>query len=401
MTASISEIIREQPDASALDDRSAARSGNVFVSPASPTAPVDRLWYTRCPAPTPFGVAIQQGGLAQAFAADGIHWEALQDASDPVVRRSHYTHSQPHSFRQGGNIPALWARANGALTRVIGLSWVDEFQGIIALPSSMIRHVSDLRGRRLGLPHNPRTDIVDFHRATALRGYDSLLDVAGLTLRDVALVPLAHTPTSLAEARATADNGLAMRMATERPHEFAREVAALLSGEVEAVFVKGAPGLEAVNIAGARIIVEIEQHSDRLRHANNGTPRPLTVDTALLTRRPDLVAKALGAAVSAGEWALAHPDQARAYIAREVRAAEHWVAPAYPRGSHTQLTIGLDPQHIAALDNFKAFLVKHGFLSQDFDLSAWIDASVFDRLTHERVVPGVDQPIGKSSPTPA
>lgn len=341
---------------------------------------IDLLWYTRCPAPTPFGVAIQQGRLDQAFAPHAIRWQALQDAADPAIRRSHYTHSQPHSFRQGGNIPALWARANGASTRVIGLTWVDEFQGIVALPASGIRDVADLRGRRLGLPDNPRTDIVDFHRATALRGYDSLLDVAGLTLADVSLVRLVHQPNSLAETAAVKHEGLTRRLATERPHEFAREVAALLRGEVDAVFVKGAPGLEAANIAGAHIVVEISQQENRLKHANNGTPRPLTVDTTLLQARPDLVAQALGAALSAGRWAAGHPSETQAYVAREVRAAEHWVAPAYQNGVHTQLTIGLDPLHIAALDDFKAFLVKHAFLRHDFDLASWIDASIIDLL---------------------
>lgn len=341
---------------------------------------VRTLWYTRCPAPTPFGVAIQQGRLEEALAQQHIGWQALQDAADPVIRRSHYTHSQPHSFRQGGNIPALWARANGADTRVIGLTWVDEFQGIVALPASGIRDVGDLRGRRLGLPHNSRTDIVDFHRATALRGYDSLLDVGGLGLDDVTLVTLLHQPNSLAEAAAVASDGLARRLATERPHEFSREVAALLGGEVDAVFVKGAPGLEAANIAGAAIVVEIGQQPDRLRHANNGTPRPLTVDTGLLQARPDLVAAALGAAVRAGQWAAAHPAEAKAYVAREVRAAEYWVGPAYPGGAHAQLSIALDPLHIAALDNFKAFLLQHDFLPRDFDLSAWIEPSVFDSL---------------------
>ena len=71
--------------------------------------PVNRLWYTRCPAPTPFGIAIQQGWLDDEFRDEGIDIQALQDSRDPVIRQSHFTHSQAHSFRQGGNIPALWA----------------------------------------------------------------------------------------------------------------------------------------------------------------------------------------------------------------------------------------------------------------------------------------------------
>jgi ABC-type nitrate/sulfonate/bicarbonate transport system substrate-binding protein len=84
------------------------------------TSDIQRLWYTRCPAPTPFGVAIQQGRLQEEFVNDGFDVKALQDATDPLVRQSHYTHSQPNSLRQGGNIPALWARSQGGRTRVIG-----------------------------------------------------------------------------------------------------------------------------------------------------------------------------------------------------------------------------------------------------------------------------------------
>jgi ABC-type nitrate/sulfonate/bicarbonate transport system substrate-binding protein len=199
------------------------------MTQAKVTPPVDRLWYTRCPAPTPFGIAIQQGWLQEEFRAENIDVRALQDASDPAIRQSHYTHSQPRSFRQGGNIPALWARANGADTRVIGLSWVDEFQGLVALPSSGIHTPADLRGRRFGLPRNTRTQVVDFHRATALRGFVTLLDAVGLTLDDVELVELPTTPRGLADEPPVRNRGAAQLLATERAQEFSFEALATKS----------------------------------------------------------------------------------------------------------------------------------------------------------------------------
>jgi ABC-type nitrate/sulfonate/bicarbonate transport system substrate-binding protein len=340
---------------------------------ATETPSVERLWYTRCPAPTPFGIAILQGSLHDEFRGDGVDIRALQDASDPVIRQSHYTHSQPHSFRQGGNVPALWARAQGADTRVIGVSWVDEFQGLVALPSSGIRTAADLRGRRFGLPRNTRSQVVDFHRATALRGFVTLLGAAGLTLDDVQLVELPTAPRGLADEPSVRNRGAKQLLATERAQEFSFEALALARNEVDVVFVKGASGLDAANLIGAQVIVDLNDQPDRLLHANNGTPRPLTVDATLLRERPDLVARVLARTIEAGEWATAHPQAALAYVARETRSAEHWVQYAYGSQLGQNLQIGLDQTAVAALENFKQFLVEHQFLAQDFDFANWID----------------------------
>jgi ABC-type nitrate/sulfonate/bicarbonate transport system substrate-binding protein len=343
------------------------------MSPVGSASAIQRLWYTRCPAPTPFGIAIQQRRLEEEFAGDGIDLKALQDAADPSIRESHYTHSQAHSFRQGGNIPALWARSQGARTRVIGLTWVDEFQGLIALPSSGIETSADLKGRRFGLPRITRTRVVDFHRATALRGFNSLLDAEGLSLDDVQLVSLDSAPRNLSDSAPVRDEGVRRLLETERAQEFSREVLALLRQEADVVFVKGATGLEATNLIGARVITDTSAQSNRLLHANNGNPRPLTVDADLLEQHPDIVARVLACTIEAGEWASAHAEEVRAYIARETRSAEHWVRYAYPETLHEQLTIDLQPRDIAAFENFKNFLLEQAFIPADFDLAAWID----------------------------
>lgn len=334
---------------------------------------MSRLWYTRCPAPTPFGIAAQKGWLQQEFAADGIDVKALQDADDVKIRRSHFTHTQPWSFRQGGNIPALWARAQGSETRLIGLSWVDEFQALITLDRQLDASPEALQGRRFGFPLNTRASVVDFHRATALRGFSSLLGVIGVQLEDIDLVDLPHTPRGLEDAKPSVDASLADWLDAQRSHEFAREAEALLRGEADVVFVKGATGLDIANVLDAKILVEIGAQSNRVLHANNGTPRPLTVDAQLLRERPDLVERVVARTLDAADWAQAHPGDVAHYVARETRSAEHWVGHAYPGGLHRQLTLGLDPRALAALADFKHFLFTWGFIPSDFDFEAWID----------------------------
>ena len=85
-----------------------------------PTPALDRLWYTRCPVPTPLGLASQLGWFLDEFRDDGIGVFTLQEADQVSLRESHYDHHLTNSFRQGGNVPAIWARArtlDGASTR--------------------------------------------------------------------------------------------------------------------------------------------------------------------------------------------------------------------------------------------------------------------------------------------
>ena len=140
---------------------------------------LDTLWYTRCPVPTGLGIALQQGWLEAALRADGTSLRSLRESDQEAVRESHFDHTLQNSVRHGGNIPALWARAAGRETRVIGLSWSDETQLILTLPGSGILTVRDLKGRRFGLPLWAKAQI-DFARAQALRGLENALSLEGL-----------------------------------------------------------------------------------------------------------------------------------------------------------------------------------------------------------------------------
>jgi len=321
---------------------------------------VDTLWYTRCPVPTPLGLASREGWIGQEFAKDGIDIKTLQETQDPELRESHYDHRLPHSFRQGGNVPAIWARANGTDTRVIGLNWVDEAQLIVVLPSSGISKPEDLKGKKIALPKNDIS--IDHQRASALRGVVVILGVGNLTTKDVSLVDLAIPKSAPGIGWTSNARGA-----------YATEFEALNSGKVDAIFVKGARGLEAAAQHGANIVYDVRQHPDAKVRANNGAPRPITVDAGLLRDRPDIVARFLSRVVDVADWAATHEAETVAYIAKESGSTDEWVRKAYGNNIHLHQGTDLNPESIAALEGYKNFLLEWGFLKADFDVNAWID----------------------------
>ncbi|QBQ98876.1 ABC transporter substrate-binding protein [Paraburkholderia pallida] len=336
----------------------------------SSSAHTQPLWYVRSPVPTPLGIAVHLGWLNGELSADGVAIRSLRD-STRHDRSSISDHTLAQSFRQGGSIPAMWARSNGANTRLIGLSWVDESQLILALPASGIHSVAALRGRRLAIPRR-RADRIDIFRASALRGFVNALSLEGLSTRDVDLVDVeARTLQSVDAQREpgqfASPDGFSSRSL------YAAEAAALLRGQVDAIYVKGSTGLEIAQVIGAQVVIDIGFHPERRIRNNNGTPRPLTVNADVLAQHPDIVEGFLKLVVDAGEWAKSHPDETVDYVTQETASSLEWVRTAYGPVLHQHLGVNLEAESIAALAEFKDFLYEWGFLEADFDVADWID----------------------------
>lgn len=313
----------------------------------------DTIWYTRCPVPTATGIAADLGWLTAEFAPDGIAVRSLQDVSRAEAADFHYTHAHPGLFREGGNVPALWARSRGEETRLIGLTWIEERQVIHVREDSPVVEPGQLKGLRLAMP---RHDIaIDFWRAMALHGFGGALGVAGLTLDDAELVEVP---------------------AGQVAGQWEAEFAALASGEVDAVYTKGAVALETAKRYPSRIAVELDEVPDRRFRVNNGTPRPITVHQRLLDERPDIAVRFLSVLFRAASWAAGNPDETARILAAETGSGPAGVTGAYTRASRFRdLHADLSPERLDLLSEQEHFLRTHGFLGSPVQVPTWADGA--------------------------
>lgn len=363
------------------------------------TTALHEIWHARCPVPTPLSVAVQLGWIENSLRQrGGVRLRSLPETSDPVEPAQYHESALPNSFRQGGSVPAIWARANGQLTRVIGLSWTDEYQAVIAMPRAGITAIDQLRGRRVGIPRHEVT--IDHSRAAALRGFSAILATEGLSLADVELIDLPdHQVPSV-----TLDGAVIATGNGRRGHyRYTSEVHALARGDVDAVYVKDTSGAQATHLLGAMVIGNIGFHPDPYVRINNGTPRPLTVSQYLLDHHPELVRDLLTQVVLAGEWALTHREATITMVARETGWADSWVRYGYGDDVNKNLKLGLSPAWVTGLDTFKNFLAAQGFLASNFDINAWVDPAplrdVLDRMRQPTVTAGRPDPQYSAFPT--
>jgi ABC-type nitrate/sulfonate/bicarbonate transport system substrate-binding protein len=326
---------------------------------------VTELWYTRCPVPTASGVALEQKWLQAELAQLGITLSSVRASNDRGTRTSHYDHSLKGMFREGGNIPAIWARARGRNTAVVGLTWVPEQQLILARPDGKIREVADLRGKRLGLPQHGG-HVVDHRWSMSLHGFLSALSLAGLGPQDVQFVDIKTPQTDLREK---ADGTLGDRATLGRPENAAVET--LLRGDVDAIYAKGVSASQVLGRSLHRV-VDLSTIDNPEVQINNGTPRPITVDRALVEERPDLVSRYLAVLLRTAEWAETHPDEVVRIVGGETGGDDAAVRGAYGPQLHRRLRPSLAKELIERLKIQKDFLRAWKVLPADFSVDDWI-----------------------------
>ncbi|MEZ0299772.1 MAG: ABC transporter substrate-binding protein [Candidatus Methylacidiphilales bacterium] len=345
--------------------------GSISLAGLSPEDAAIDLWYARCGGATASTVAIQYGWLQGEFTApitgeaEPLSVSSVQQSPNREIRHSHFDHRLQAMFREGGNVPPIWARAAGQDTVVVGITWVDEYQAILTRPDSGIRTVADLKGRRLGLPLHEGS-IIDFPRSMAVHGFVSALGLAGLTLKDAELIDI------VAPAVDHRDRTEAERT-QQRQGGGVFPLQALLSGKVDAIYTKGSFGLKDIAAHQLHQVVDLNSYADPVVRINNGTPRPITVGRDFLKARPDVVARYLAVLLRTGTWAETHPTEVRQAIARESHATEQEIVFAYGNDLHLRLTPKLSAEYIRGLEIQKDHLLEYGFLPNDFSVRDWID----------------------------
>lgn len=346
-------------------------------APAVCARAVDRLWYTRCPVPTATAIAIQEGLFDREFAPTGISVLSLRASASRDVRESHFDHRQPDSFRHGGSTPPIWNFSIHRDTRLIGLTWVDEYQAIVARPNTGIAEPKHLRGRRIGIPRRVN-DKIDFFAVMCLRGAHAALKLGGVSPHEVEFVDLPVTETYMGDSDESASGQLWSGGHRARRQQV--EAFAIIRGIVDAIYVSGSAGLWLREFMGARDVAELGFHPDPEIRGSNQQPATLTVSADLVRDRPDLVDRYLAQIVQAAHWSESNRTAAVQSFANEVGTSYEWADAAYGPRSHLVLAPSLVPELVRGLESHKRFLQEHGFIAQDFDLTEWIDRGPLERL---------------------
>jgi ABC-type nitrate/sulfonate/bicarbonate transport system substrate-binding protein len=322
------------------------------------------FFYSRCPAvPTNSSLAAQLGFLDEEFAQEqDLDIRAEVIGLDPNPNPAYEDRLW---LRHAGHVKAVWARSKGADTKLVTFSWLEGSYPIFVRRESGIQNVADLKGKRLAVLQFKDTTF-DLLRAQNLKIYDAALGTAGLTLEDVTLVDVPQQ--KLAQPNANAKEGTAKKSVFAA---IARELALwLLKDQVDAVTARiPAEIAEYFNLVE---IYDTRNHPDANARVNPGVLRNVVVSGALLRERRDLVVRILARLLEASDWAREHPHQTVELLAKDLSTTPETLE-TYFEDLASGIQIDSTVEQVEALRTQKDFLLKHGFLDNDFDLDEWVD----------------------------
>lgn len=326
------------------------------------------LYYTRCPVPTASGVAFQTGMFDDTFKESDYVVPNITELG-PDHQDVHYTHSIDMFIREGGVAPPVWARANGVDSVVLGITFMEEFQGVFVRTDDPAETIADLSGRRLALPVWPRL-VFNFWRFAALKGLTSALAVHDVAPEAVQFVDIVEG-WDPSERRNVDQHDLK----TPARCEYRGQLEALLTGEVDAIFGKGPEAglLQREADGGVRLLYDVRSAPGIAERINNSTPRVLTTSRHAVEEHFDAVVSYTQTAIRAANWVQDNPTEARTLIARECSIdaddIETYLEPNY----RDKFLPRLDNELVGAIEIVKTFLHEHDFIDQDFPLDEWID----------------------------
>jgi len=315
---------------------------------------VKEFLYTICPVGNASYIAANKGFLQKAFEKRGvkpIHLYTLPKEE----WHNHYDLQSPVLFREGGNGPALWAKANDAEVVLIGLAYLAQKQYILVRADSDIDAVEQLRKRKIGIPVHKKA-LMDHQKATAEQGFQIALNARGVSVSEVETVELHYEGDFTDAPKNTFGH---------------KEGDALLSGEVDAIYSRFTRAQKLLETGKYKVIFEINKDPSLLAPINNNQPNVLTVSRNLVESSPELVVEYVKQLILAAQWAKTNYAEVLELFATQTFGTPGQVALAYAPGFHKILTPNLSEEGLLQLEGRKRFLFDRGYLKKDFPLEKW------------------------------
>ncbi len=330
------------------------------------------VWFTNCPMVSANNIDQELGWCKTDFKAIGIDYSYFRSRRE-TDWYPHYIHNLDNLIRFGGLYPPIHVQADIRRTRLLGATWVYEGGCMAVRVDDPIHQMKDLKGKKIGLSKSLNTIKNDWWRIQEHMGILNMLMLNNMTIDDVQIVEFPYpddwyddpkmlqpliNPTDL---WATRDH---KRDLAFRPLE-----SALLSGKVDAIYTQSKVFQHLQEDTGKiRMIEDLTRYPDyRLQVAN--TPAVITCTDVMAREHPELVVTYMKAMIKVGRWSNQYPAAAAHLLNRQTfyRDPED----TYQGIKDVDMVPNLSPQNLECIETGKDFMLKHGYIKNDFDVRAW------------------------------
>ena len=325
--------------------------------------------FSKCPVGAATEIIMRNGTLIDMIDRSGGEFTLLQSMA-PELQKAHFTQEAPLHFRDGGNMPPIWAQSIADRSVLLGATRQYERVGLFVRADSPLSEVPQLKGCRIAIPIREQA-VFDFRRYTAIRGVETLLGFYGLTSGDVEYIPVKCT-----DAPPRRISGFTVQ--TKDTDFLTQDVLAVLDGEADAVFCNS---IKAVRHADAGLMKNLIPDAEQIPRAyvNNNSCLLITCTRAFAYEHPEIVTSYLKELFKAADWAAENKEAFLEIVSHGVYDANaEECSRSFSEDVHLLRKPALTDELLALADSQKNFLLRQGALEKDFDILKWADPAFLE-----------------------
>ncbi len=345
----------------------------------------NEVYYTNCPLISASNVDQELGWTAEEFGKIGVKYAYFRSRPE-TDWYPHYIHNQDNLIRFGGLFPPIDVMADKRRTRMLGLTHVP-FEGgcMMVRAKDKLFRMSDLKGKKIGITKSLNTLKNDWWRIQEHQGILSMLMLNGMTVKDVQLIDFPY-PDDWYDDPAMLKpmiNPSFWQLNRDHKHDLAFRPleTALLEGKVDAIYTQSGPFQHIQEATGELAAIEnLANHPDwRLQVAN--IPAIITCTDVMANEHPELVVAFMKGMIRVGRWANEHKRAAAAILNKQTYYLDE--DDTYEGIKHVDMVPNLSAQNIAMVNIGKDFMLKHGYIKNDFDVNKWAAPEFFAQAGKE------------------
>ena len=345
----------------------------------------DEVWFTNCPMVSANNVDQELGWCREEYKKLGVEYAYFRSSPENNWY-PHYVHNLDNLIRFGGLYPPIHVNADIRRTRLLGATQVYEGGAMLVRARDDIFQMSDLAGKKIGLTKSLNTIKNDWWRIQEHAGIELMLRVNGMTTDDVEIVEFPYPddwydkPEML---QVSMNNPSELWLRRDHKHDLAFRPleTGLEQGVVDAIYTQSKVFQHLQEDTGKfKAIEDLAKYPDwTLQMAN--CPAVITCTDVMADEHPELVVAYMKAMIKVGRWANEHKHAAAAILNRQTFYRD--VEDTYRGIRDVDMVPNLSPKNLVSIDIGKDFMLRNGYIHDDFDVDEWAAPQFLEQAARE------------------
>ena len=389
----------------ALGAGAAAPAAAAETKKVAKTVPLNwqEVYYTNCPLVSASNVDQELGWTKEEYKKIDVHFAYFRSREENNWY-PHYVHNLDNLIRFGGLFPPIHVHADIRRTRLLGATHVPHEGGCMMVRArDDIYRMTDLKGKKIGLTKSLNTIKNDWWRIQEHQQILLMLRMNGMTTSDVKIVDFPYPddwyddPAMLKPI----ENPTEWQLKRDHKHDLAFRPleTALLEGKVDAIYTQSKVFQHLQEATGnLKAIEDLSRYPDWTLQVAN-IPAVITCTDIMAEEHPELVTTFLKGMIKVGRWSNEHKHAAAAILDKQTYYLN--VEDTYRGIKDVDMVPNLSPQNLAAIDIGKDFMLKHGYIKNNFEVGKWAAPEFLEQAVRELVLERWEEVQKEKLPAPS